>query len=84
MTPNGDQQSPWWPRLGNVDTACFSAGMDAANFGILFQQLLYELHLDELKTSNITRDIGTVTDSPPSPFMNLFKCQHAFSGVELA
>ena len=39
---------------------------------------------DELKTSNITRDIGTVTDSPPSPFMNLFKCWHAFSGVELA
>ena len=38
--------------------------------------------LDELKTSNITRDIGTVTDSPPSPFMNLFKCRHAFSGVE--
>ena len=39
---------------------------------------------DELKTSNITRDIGTVTDSPPSPFMNLVKCRHAFSGVELA
>ena len=39
---------------------------------------------DELKTSNITRDIGAVTDSPPSPFMNLFKCRHAFSGVELA
>ena len=28
-----------------VDTACFSAGTDAANFGVLFQQLLYELHL---------------------------------------
>ena len=39
---------------------------------------------DELKTSNITRDIGIVTDSPPLPFMNLFKCRHAFSGVELA
>ena len=27
------------------DTACFSAGTDAANFGVLFQQLLYKLHL---------------------------------------
>ena len=27
------------------DTACISAGMDAANFSILFQQLLYKLHL---------------------------------------
>ena len=31
--------------LQSADTACFSAGMDAANFGVLFQQLLYELHL---------------------------------------
>ena len=29
----------------DADTACFSAGTDAANFGVLFQQLLYELHL---------------------------------------
>ena len=29
----------------SVDTACFSAGTDAANFGVLFQQLLYKLHL---------------------------------------
>ena len=28
-----------------ADTACFSTGTDAANFGVLFQQLLYELHL---------------------------------------
>ena len=41
--------TPCWPfsRLAghNVDTACFSAGTDAANFGVLFQQLLYKLHL---------------------------------------
>ena len=29
----------------DADMACFSAGTDAANFGVLFQQLLYELHL---------------------------------------
>ena len=28
-----------------ADTACISSGMDATNFGVLFQQLLYKLHL---------------------------------------
>ena len=40
--------------------------------------------LVELKASNIIRDIGMVTDSPPLPFMTLLSVWHAFSGVELA
>ena len=40
--------------------------------------------LVELKASDIIRDIGMVTDSPPLPFMTLLSVQHAFSGVELA
>ena len=40
--------------------------------------------LVERKASNIIRDIGMVTDSPPSPFMTLLSVQHAFSGVKLA
>ena len=38
--------------------------------------------LVELKASNIIRDIGMVTDFPPSPFMTLLSVQHAFSSVE--
>ena len=34
------------PFFVNVaDTACISADMDATNFNVLFQQLLYKLHL---------------------------------------
>ena len=40
--------------------------------------------LVERKASNIIRDIGMVTDSPPSPFMILLSVRHAFCGVELA
>ena len=32
------------------DTACISTGMDAANFGVLFQQLLYKLHLSRTES----------------------------------
>ena len=40
--------------------------------------------LEEWKASNIIRDIGMVTDSPPLPFMILLSVWHAFCGVELA
>ena len=68
----------------NGDTACFSAGRMLLILAFYFSNYCMNCTSDELKTSNITRDIGTVTDSPPLPFMNLFKCRHAFSGVELA
>ena len=33
-----------------ADTACISTGADAANFGVLFQQLLYKLHLSRTES----------------------------------